>query len=99
MNYGSYYGYNLNRYVGQTASIFTTSGGQSGRGFTGAVASVNGNFVRLITQIGPGPGCSLGNSCNFNSRGQFYGYGLGSVVEVPIGRVSAFVHNVVESSW
>lgn len=54
----------LNRFVGQTVTIFTTSGGQSGMGFTGVLASVNVNFVRLITQIGPAPSCSLGNCCD-----------------------------------
>jgi hypothetical protein len=55
---------NLSRHIGQTVTIFTTSGGESGRGFTGILASVNCNFVRLITQIGPAPGCALGNCCD-----------------------------------
>lgn len=49
--------------IGQTVTIFTTSGGESGRGFTGVLAMVNPSFVRLITQIGPAPGCALGNCC------------------------------------
>ncbi len=49
--------------IGQTVTIFTTSGGESGRGFTGVLAMVNPCFVRLITQIGPAPGCALGNCC------------------------------------
>ncbi len=53
----------LARHIGQTVTIFTTSGGQSGRGFTGVLASVNCDFVRLVTQIGPAPGCALGNCC------------------------------------
>jgi hypothetical protein len=54
----------LTRFVGQTVTIFTTSGGPSGRGFTGVLASVNVNFVRLITQIGPAPSCALGSCCD-----------------------------------
>jgi hypothetical protein len=54
----------LARHIGQTVTIFTTSGGESGRGFTGILASVNCNFVRLVTQIGPAPGCALGNCCD-----------------------------------
>lgn len=54
---------NLANYIGQTVTIFTTSGGESGRGFTGVLAFVNPSFVRLITQIGPAPGCALGNCC------------------------------------
>ncbi|TYQ18038.1 UNVERIFIED_CONTAM: hypothetical protein Cloal_0434 [Acetivibrio alkalicellulosi] len=64
-------------YIGETVTIFTGSGGQSGAGFTGVVLSVNQVFVRLITRIGPPPGCSLGNACTgFNVGG--YGYGTGS---------------------
>ncbi|MDD2362715.1 MAG: hypothetical protein PHH84_07175 [Oscillospiraceae bacterium] len=61
----------LNRYIGETVTIFTTSGGQSGQGFTGVVLSVNKCFVRLITRIGSAPGCALGNACN--SYGNSYG--------------------------
>jgi hypothetical protein len=60
---GSFVGH-LARHIGQTVTIFTTSGGQSGRGFTGVLAFVNPSFVRLITQIGPAPGCALGNCCD-----------------------------------
>lgn len=58
----------LARHIGQTVTIFTTSGGESGRGFTGVLASVNCDFVRLITQIGPAPGCALGNCCEEERR-------------------------------
>lgn len=54
----------LARHIGQTVTIFTTSGGQSGRGFTGVLASVNCDFVRLVTNIGPAPGCALGSCCD-----------------------------------
>lgn len=56
----------LSKYIGETVTIFTKSGGQSGCGFTGVILGVNDCFVRLITRIGPAPGCSLGNSCNYN---------------------------------
>lgn len=79
----------LGKYIGETVTIFTSSGGQSGSGFTGVILSVNNVFVRLITRIGPPPGCSLGNACsNFNvgpwgyggNTGKYsggYGYGDG----------------------
>ncbi len=53
----------LANWVGTTVTIFTSSGGQSGSGFTGVLLSVNEVFVRLISRIGPAPGCALGNSC------------------------------------
>lgn len=55
---------NLSNYIGQTVTVFTVSGGESGRGFTGVLAMVNPCFIRLITQIGPAPGCALGNCCD-----------------------------------
>lgn len=63
----------LANYIGETVTIFTSSGGQSGAGFTGVVLAVNEVFVRLITRIGPPPGCSLGNACTGFNVG--YGYG------------------------
>jgi hypothetical protein len=70
----------LARWVGTTVTIFTSSGGQSGAGFTGVLLTVNEVFVRLISRIGPPPGCSLGNSCtNFavGTGGEYGGYGSG----------------------
>jgi len=66
----------LASYIGETVTIFTSSGGQSGSGFTGVVLAVNEVFVRLITRIGPPPGCSLGNACSGFNAG--YGYGAGA---------------------
>ena len=60
---GYYFIKDLIKYRGQTVTIFTTSGGDSGRGFTGVLSSVNYSFIRLITQIGPAPNCALGNPC------------------------------------
>jgi hypothetical protein len=93
----------LRRYIGETVTIFTTSGGQSGQGFTGVILSVNNCFVRLITRIGPAPGCALGNACNNYGR-SWYGSddckgrdfrNLGSVTDIPIDKIASFVHNAV----
>jgi len=40
------------RYIGQTVTIFTTSGGLSGNGFTGVLAAICDGNVKLITDIG-----------------------------------------------
>ncbi|HOQ37026.1 MAG TPA: hypothetical protein PK033_04170 [Acetivibrio sp.] len=131
----------LSNYIGETVTIFTKSGGQSGSGFTGVILSVNDCFVRLITRIGPAPGCALGNACNGFKAGHEYGkgnkpagwgygvddgysagydtgygqglpfgeggsmtaggwngypvYTLGSVTDIPIDSIVAFVHNAV----
>jgi hypothetical protein len=51
-------------HIGETVTIFTTSGGRSGSGFTGVIIAANRRIVRLVTRIGPAPGCALGNSCD-----------------------------------
>jgi hypothetical protein len=109
----------LSRHIGQTVTIFTTSGGESGRGFTGILASVNNRFVRLITEIGSAPGCALGNCCDERRRSyenegfeeesrnrdrgrnrfDCSGRTLGSIVDIPVDRIAAFVHNSVGSGW
>jgi hypothetical protein len=63
--------------IGETVTIFTTSGGLSGSGFTGVVLAVNPCFVRLITHIGPAPGCALGSCCGVPGYGSGGGYGAG----------------------
>lgn len=64
----------LANWIGTTVTIFTSSGGQSGSGFTGVLLSVNEVFVRLISRIGPSPGCALGNTCTGFAVGEG-GYG------------------------
>ncbi len=63
----------LSRRIGETVTIFTKSGGMSGCGFTGVLLAVNECFVKLLSQIGPAPGCALGNSCS----GTPYANGIG----------------------
>ena len=118
----------LARHIGQTVTIFTTSGGQSGRGFTGVLISVNCNFVRLVTQLGSAPGCALGNCCDEENNNHRHdrnndnvlgieeceeespvredrdrnrfdctGRTLGSIVDIPVNRIAAFVHNSIGS--
>lgn len=72
----------INRFLGETVTIFTTSGGASGCGFTGTVLSVNRNFVRLVTHIGTPPSNPLAeNICGDmnNGRGPKGLAGLGNM--------------------
>ncbi|HEX9063118.1 MAG TPA: hypothetical protein VF941_23335 [Clostridia bacterium] len=76
----------LANWVGTTVTIFTSSGGQSGAGFTGVLLSVNEVFVRLVSRIGPPPGCSLGNSCTGFAVGAGpVNYGCGGFNEMAMG--------------
>jgi len=53
----------LCRYIGQTITIFTTSGGLSGSGFTGVLAHVGNGCIKLITCVGAAPACAIGSEC------------------------------------
>ena len=98
---------NLVRYIGQTVTIFTKSGGMSGSGFTGVLLSVNNNNIRLLCEIGAAPSCPIGSSCcgcnssrnnNFGFGFGFSGYGrnpFGSVAIIPISSIACFTHNAV----
>lgn len=91
----------LSRFIGSTVTVFTTSGGASGNGFTGVLLSVNANFIRLVTDFGMAPsnpldddmdclsGCSRGRDRSDNCRP------VGSVVDIPIERIAAFCHNAL----
>jgi hypothetical protein len=55
----------LSRFIGETVTIYTTSGGESGRGFTGVLIGITGDpIVRLVSAFGPAPGCALGSCCD-----------------------------------
>lgn len=45
----------MREYIGELVTIFTTSGGASGFGYTGVMMTVNSNFIRLITEQGMAP--------------------------------------------
>jgi len=72
--------HHLYRFIGETVTIFTTSGGASGCGFTGVLLSVNPRFVRLLTSMGDAPSNPLAkNICGENGNGcmpGFSGFGL-----------------------
>lgn len=65
----------LCKFVGETVTIFTTSGGASGCGFTGVILSVNHKFVRLLTRMGEPPANPLAkNICGDIDGGCMSGY-------------------------
>lgn len=96
----------LSRYIGETVTIFTTSGGLSGQGFTGVILAVNPTFVRLLSEVGPAPSCPLGSDCTdyyqinsgnnqCNNNDNRRRANVGSVCDIPIDRIASFVHNAV----
>jgi len=80
-------------FIGETVTIFTQSGGESGEGFTGVVLSANSCVVRLVTSFGSPPDNVFGHNrgcCGCGRRNRF-----GSVVDIPVEKIVAFVHNAV----
>lgn len=90
----------LCRYIGQTVTIFTTSGGPSGCGFTGVLLFVNPCFVTLVNRIGTPPTNPLGDSpvCDRREPHNMDAYNyfnVGSVCDIPVNKIASFCHNAV----
>ncbi len=66
-------------FIGETVTIFTTSGGASGCGFTGVVLSVNSCFVRLVTEQGMAPTNPLAENICGDMEGNGSRNGFGQV--------------------
>lgn len=105
MNYGFGFQGHVEDNLGQTVTVFTTSGGESGSGFTGVLAEGGNDYARLVSNIGAAPGCALGNCCEGS-----YGFGgnmgmncggnnLGVIADIPYDKMAAFVHNTVGAHW
>jgi len=84
------------RYIGQTVTIFTTSGGLSGSGFTGVLLSVSDCEVRILSSFGMAPACPVGSECTgaYGSWNNVYGCQnqMGAISVIPIHRIDCFVH-------
>lgn len=87
----------MRRYIGQTVTIFTTSGGLSGSGFTGVLIAADCNNVKLLCSIGWAPSCPIGSNCirclspcgiNNSGFGGFGGFGNGCCRNNPLGSVT-----------
>ena len=99
----------LCRYIGQTITIFTKSGGVSGCGFTGVLISVDCNCIRMLTDFGLPPACPVGSACcgddNFGNnwgwggpfgRGDgFSGNPFGSICVIPTDSVVCYTLPVI----
>ncbi len=89
----------LHRYIGQTVTIFTTSGGASGCGFTGVLLFVSPCFVTLVDRFGTPPTNPMGESTVCDRReprnqGDCY-YSVGSVCDIPVDKIASFCHNAI----
>lgn len=72
----------MERKIGQTITIFTTSGGDSGSGFTGVLLDVRRDHIKILLRLASGPGT--------------YGdISLGAITNIPVDKIAAFVHNAI----
>ena len=90
----------LCRFIGQTVTIFTTSGGASGCGFTGVLIRVNPCFVTLVDRIGTAPSNPFGESNVCDKRemhNEDYNkhFRVGSVCDIPVDKIVSFCHNAI----
>lgn len=91
----------LCKYIGQTVTIFTNSGGCSGNGFTGVLISVSECFVRLLVCPGEAPSCPVGSNCSGQiglygrGRGNNIRNPLGAIAVIPTCSIAAFTHNAI----
>lgn len=89
----------LCRYIGQTVTIFTTSGGASGCGFTGVLLFVSPCYVTLVDRFGTPPTNPLGDSpvCDRRDprRPEECHYCVGSVCDIPVDKIASFCHNAI----
>ena len=89
----------LSRYIGQTVTIFTTSGGASGFGFTGVLLRINLDFITLVNRLGSPPNTSVGevpcdtiSKCDIHRNRIFV---VSSLCDIPLNKVAAFCHNAL----
>ena len=69
--------------LGRVITVFTSSGGCSGRGFTGVLVSANSCSIKLITSLpntSPNP---------FNNQSSSCGTQFGTTVEIPTDKIAA----------
>lgn len=78
--------------MGQTITIFTTSGGISGHGFTGVLLMVSLDQIKLLTKIQSAPQITFKESFSHEEGDET---SLGSVTNIPINKITAFIHNIV----
>lgn len=83
--------------VGRIITVFTRSGGCSGRGFTGLLIHVDCDVIELITRFPSAPRHPFGNQFSFND---FAGSGcscqhdrFGTRIVIPVRDIVAVVFN------
>lgn len=86
----------LIKYIGQTITIYTSSGGESGSGFTGVLLDVKKDYIKILSRIGSPPNCSSGSISEEESKkNNCEDACLGAITDIPLSKIAAFVHNTI----
>lgn len=86
----------LIKYIGQTVTIYTASGGDSGSGFTGVILDVKKDYIKVLSSVGSPPEFSFGNSDVKEELSEGKDMtSLGTITNIPINKIAAFVHNTI----
>jgi hypothetical protein len=88
--------------TGRIITVFTKSGGCSGRGFTGLLVKVDCRFIKLITELPSAPRHPFGRRFDRDDFGFGFDGGrccersrFGTAIVIPIRDIVAFVFNEV----
>ncbi|MFL0266660.1 hypothetical protein [Candidatus Clostridium radicumherbarum] len=82
----------LIKFIGQTITIFTTSGGISGHGFTGVLLQVSTDQIKLLIKMQSAPQITFEDGFSDEEGDEA---SLGSAANIPINKIAAFIHNIV----
>ncbi|WP_207656921.1 hypothetical protein, partial [Clostridium sp. 2-1] len=98
----------LSRNIGRVITVFTSSGGCSGNGFTGLLAEVNRQTIRLVSAFSSAPRHPFGRDFDDCDRDRRRDCDrdrdrdrdcdrnrFGTVIVIPIRSIVAFVFNEV----
>lgn len=87
--------------IGRVITVFTKSGGCSGRGFTGLLVKVNRKFIKLVSSFPSAPRHPFGRDFDFDFDDFRFRHRdceksrFGTVIIIPIRDIVAFVFNEV----
>lgn len=92
-----------NRNIGRIITVFTKSGGCSGRGFTGLLIAVDCNVIELITRVPSAPhhpfgrefGRGFGRGFGFDGSDDCFRDRFGTRIIIPVRDIVAVVFNEI----
>ncbi|MBE6823181.1 MAG: hypothetical protein E7518_08835 [Ruminococcaceae bacterium] len=85
----------LKKNLGRVVTVFTSSGGCTGRGFTGLLVEANDEFIKLVTSLPSAPRHPLGlDSANWLGSDSCTGR-LGTSCVIPTNQIVCYAFNQI----